>query len=190
MKLTSYLASITFLVIGLLCATQKLGSQTAAPPVQVTQDRYRTEITALREEIDVLKGKVPDQSHAMKDVAYHFSNLWFAGQKQNWPLAKFYLDETRSHLRWAVRIIPVRKTKAGDLDLKAILDGVDTTFLAAVDGAVAAHDLNKFTAAYKQTIEGCYSCHQAAEKPYLRLHIPEQPEVRIIDFDPNSNPPE
>ena len=75
---------------------------------------------------------VPDQSHAMKDVGYHFSNLWFAGQKQNWPLAKFYLDETRSHLRWAVRIIPVRKTKAGDLDLKGILDAVDNTLLAQI----------------------------------------------------------
>ncbi len=33
--------------------------------------------------------------------------------KQNWPLANYYLDETLSHLRWAVRIHPVRKTKAG-----------------------------------------------------------------------------
>ena len=62
------------------------------------------DIAALKAEIERLKGMVPDQSHAMKDVAYHFTNLWFAGQKQNWPLADFYLSETRSHLHWAVRI--------------------------------------------------------------------------------------
>jgi hypothetical protein len=44
----------------------------------------------------------------MKD-AYHFANLWFAGQKANWPLAEFYWSETRYHLRWAMRIVPVRK---------------------------------------------------------------------------------
>jgi len=26
---------------------------------------------------------LPDQSHAMTDVGYHFANLWFAGDKEN-----------------------------------------------------------------------------------------------------------
>src|SRR5437867_2659829 len=37
---------------------------------------------------------------------------------------------------------------------------------------------------YRRTLEGCYSCHKAADKPYLRPRIPEQPESRIINFDP------
>jgi hypothetical protein len=188
MKLTRYHALLALLLSGFLCAIVRSASQSATPSNQPGPDAYRSEVAALRAELDALKAKAPDQSHAMKDVAYHFSNLWFAGQKQNWPLAKFYLDETRSHLRWAVRIIPVRKTKAGDLDLKGILDGVDSSFLTAVDRAVSAADLNGFTTAYRQTLEGCYSCHTAAEKPYLRLHIPEQPEARMIEFAPTSTP--
>jgi hypothetical protein len=94
----------------------------------------KAEIMQLKAEIEQLKGRTPDQSHVMKDVGYHFANLWFAGQQQNWPLATFYLTETRSHLKWAVRIIPVRKTQAGEID--------------------------------------------------LRPHIPAQPEVQIIHFDP------
>src|ERR1043166_5164556 len=86
-----------------------------APKPATSPDDLKTELAAI-------KGKLPDQSHAMKDVGYHFANLWCAGQQENWPLARFYLDETRSHLRWAVRIIPVRKVKAGDLELKGILD--------------------------------------------------------------------
>ncbi len=35
------------------------------------------------------------QSHAMIDVDYHFSNLWFAAQNANWPLAASYLNETK-----------------------------------------------------------------------------------------------
>ncbi len=138
----------------------------------------------LQTELAAIKGKLPDQSHAMKDVGYHFANLWFAGQKKNWPLARFYLDETRSHLRWAVRIIPVRKVKAGDLELKGILDAVDGTFLSAVQKAIEEQDAAKLANAYSQTLTGCYSCHQAAEKPYLRLQIPDRPEAPIINFDP------
>ena len=71
------------------------------------------ELATLKAEVERLKGLVPDQSHAMKDVGYHFANLWFAAEKKNWPLADFYASETRSHLRWAVRIIPVRKDPQG-----------------------------------------------------------------------------
>ena len=79
-------------------------------------------------ETNSLDGRLPDQAHAMADVGYHFANLWFAADKQNWPLANYYLGETRSHLRWAVRIHPVRQTKAGEVDLKGILDAVDKEF--------------------------------------------------------------
>src|SRR6266404_3334793 len=57
-------------------------------------------------ETNSLDGHLPDQAHAMADVGYHFANLWFAADKQNWPLANYYLGETRSHLKWAVRIHP------------------------------------------------------------------------------------
>src|SRR5262245_9755402 len=154
---------------------------TAAKPVDPT-----SELAALRAELEQLKGKVPDQSHVMKDVGYHFANLWFAGQKRNWPLARFYLDETRSHLKWAVRIIPVRKTKAGDLELRGILEAVDNSMLSEIQKSIQSEDYAKFTNAYRLSLEGCYSCHKASEKPYLRVQIPEQPEARIINFDPEA----
>ena len=87
-------------------------------------------------------------------------------------------------MKWAVRVIPVRKTKGGDLDLRVILDALDRTVLADTQKAIDARDPEAFTKAYQQTLAGCYSCHTAAEKPYLRPKIPEQPEARIIDFEP------
>ena len=188
-----------FLAFSLLCLSLGAGivvlrirsvaqPQPVSPPVKPTDPT--NEVTALRAEIELLKGKVPDQSHAMKDVGYHFANLWFAGQKKNWPLAKFYLDETRSHLKWAVRIIPVRKTKAGDVDLRGILEAVDNTLLSELQQAIEKQDARKFGESYRQTIVGCYSCHKASEKPYLRPQIPEQSETRIINFDPQAKWPE
>ena len=133
----------------------------------------------------------PDQSHAMVDVGYHFANLWFAADKENWPLAKYYLEETRSHLNWAVRIHPVRTTKAGgEVDLKGILQAIDNSFLSEIDGAITNKDTAKFKTAYRQTLEGCYACHKACEKSFLRPQIPSAPSVSILNFDPNATWPE
>jgi hypothetical protein len=135
-------------------------------------------------------GGLRDQAHAMVDVGYHFANLWFAADKRNWPLADYYLGETRSHLRWAVRIHPVRKTKAGaEVDLNGILDAVDNSFLAEVGKAIENKDAANFETAYIHTLEGCYACHKACEKPFLRLKIPSAASVSILGFDPNATWP-
>src|SRR5215211_4607466 len=98
-------------------------------------------VAALRAEVERLKAMAPDQSHVMADVGYHYANLWFAARAGNWPLAEFYVSETKSHLRWAVRIIPVRKDAAGhDVDLRSILDPNETSSLKDVQDAVTATD--------------------------------------------------
>jgi len=136
-------------------------------------------------------GLLPDQSHAMADVGYHFANLWFAADKENWPLAKYYLEETRSHLNWAVRLHPVRTTKAGSqVDLKGILQAIDNSFLTEIDSAITNKDASAFKTAYQQTLEGCYACHKACEKSFLRPQIPAAPGVSILNFDPNATWPQ
>lgn len=150
------------------------------------------EIAVLRAEIEHLKTLVPDQAHAMEDVGYHFANLWFAASEANWPLADFYLAETRSHLRWAVRIRPVRQSQAGDVDLQAILDAVDKTdgvMLSALKTAIDRHDPPAFRTAYRQTIAGCYACHVASEKPFIRPQIPLTLAEHIINLDPEATWP-
>jgi hypothetical protein len=156
-------------------------TRTAEPAPSAT-----AEIAALQAEVARLKGIVPDQSHAMKDVGYHFANLWFAGKKQNWPLADFFWVESRSHLRWAVRIIPVRKDPQGnDIKLSEILEPIEKSALEDLHKAISEKNGEKFEAAYKQMLDSCYSCHLAAGKPYLRLQIPQQPEAPIIKFEPS-----
>ena len=157
-------------------------AQEAAPP--------SNQIATLQAEVERLKKIVPDQSHAMQDVEYHFTNLWFAAHQSNWPLAQFYLSETRSHLRWAVRIIPVRKDSAGkEIRLEDILQAVENSPLKQLEEAVKAKDHEKFVASYEFMLTSCYACHKAADKPYLRQRIPDHPATTIINFDPNATWP-
>lgn len=167
-----------------LSHSQNAPSASAASPPP-TRAEGADEIAALRAAVDRLKGLVPDQAHAMKDVGYHYANLWFAAQAGNWPLAEFYWGETRSHLRWAVRIIPVRKNLKGEeVRLQEILDPIEQTTLEGVHQAIAAKDQRQFREAYTRMLDSCYACHVASDKPYLRLQIPEQPEAPIIRFAP------
>jgi hypothetical protein len=146
-------------------------------------DAKEDDVGALKAEVARLKGMVTDQSHVMADVSNHYCNLWFAGQAENWPLAQFYCDETRSHLKWAVRVIPVRKDREGrEVDLRAILDALEQTTLKDLDAAVKSGQKEKFTAAYKAQLENCMACHRASSKEYIKLHVPERPDAGMVEF--------
>ena len=70
---------------------------------QPKAETSKIDLVALNSDVARLKDIIPSNSHLMQDVGFHYNNLWFAGQKKNWPLATFYYDETRSHIRWLLR---------------------------------------------------------------------------------------
>jgi hypothetical protein len=151
---------------------------------QQAQGQPAVTLETLAAEIETLKGRLPDQAHAMVDVGYHFANLWFSGQHENWKLAEFNLAETKSHLRWAVRIIPKRKVGEQEVDLQAILQSLENAPLAQLAEAIAAQDKPAFEKAYRFTLESCYACHKASDKAFIRPQIPASPDVHVLNFDP------
>jgi hypothetical protein len=176
---------IAGLLIGFLCALVMRHAESASFGADPAAPAKVDELAALKADVARLKAVVPDQSHAMMDVAYHYSNLWSAGQSQNWPLAQFYCDEFRSHLRWAVRIIPMRKDREGrEVDLVGILGALEQSSLKDLDQAVKAKDKGKFTVAYRAQLENCMACHRAASKEYIRLRVPERADAGMVEFAP------
>ena len=164
-----------------------------ATPVVHAQQVSKTvapELSSVQAEVERLKSIVPDQAHAMKDVDYHFTNLWFAGKDGNWPLADFYWKETMSHLKWAVRIIPVRKDNAGqEIKLEEILQAIEMTPSMQMGEVVKKQEAEKFEPTYRYLLEGCYLCHKASDKPFLKPQIPERPATSIMNFDPKATWP-
>ena len=140
-------------------------------------DAAPSALEALQKQVEELSNlAVRTQSHVMIDVEYHFSNLWFAAQNGQWDLAAFYLRETGSHLRWTVRIRPVRSVRGGgSVDLRPFEQSIEQNAFAAIETAIEHEDSAGFEAAYEQTLNQCYACHQAAGLSYLRPHIPDRP---------------
>jgi len=141
-------------------------------------------IAQLEARLKKLEGLVPNQPTVMTHVAYHFTNLWFAAERQNWPLAEYYLGEVRSNLKWAVRVRPVRPGPSGDVNVAGIAEAVDNTELTELQNAIHGKQTKAFVQAYDETLIACAACHQAIGKPYLRPQRPGSPEAQVINFDP------
>jgi hypothetical protein len=174
-------------MLAVLVAMASVAVGRNAPAPAAVQSPARDELEA---RIKALEALLPSQSHMMADVGGHFANLWFAGTAENWPLADFYLNETRSHLGWAVRRIPIRKDSKGrDINLTAILQAFENSELTRLKRTIDGKDKADFQKVYKESLTVCYSCHQAADKPYLRPRVPAEPETRIMNFDPKADWP-
>jgi hypothetical protein len=176
-------AIVAVLSLFLVAGTSGCERSSPAAPADATSE-------ALAARVKALEDLLPSQSHMMADVGDHFTNLWFAGRAGNWPLADFYLGETKSHLRWAVRRIPVRKDNRGqDVNLVNILEAFENSQLTRLKQAIDRKERSGFESVYKESLTACYSCHKAADKPYLRPQIPEHPASRIMNFDPRADWP-
>jgi hypothetical protein len=194
-KRVRFLASITIIAAAALIVSVRARAPFAQPKdAGPTAPAMAPAVAAptTDDQLKQMRGLLTDQAHVMMDVGYHFSGVWLATQQRNWPLARFYLDETRSHLHWAVRVRPVRKVSTGDeISLGNILEALESEGgpLHLLKAAIESKDQKKAQAAYRTMLEGCYACHKASEKPFLRLKIPSH-LGDIINFDPAAKWPQ
>jgi hypothetical protein len=136
-----------------------------------------------------LKSVLPTQSHTMKDVGDQWINLWFAVQRKNWQLARFFFDQGRQLIRWTLAIRPERQLPppaGGTVNLRGLFTPMDMSTFAALQLAIEDEDHEAFTAAYKESLTACHSCHTAVQMPYLRPTIPTVPPSTILSLDPVS----
>ena len=162
-----------------------------APAVQAPAPRPPVKPAEVPAEVTRLRDLVPGQSLGMSDVGNQYTSLWFAARRKNWPLATYFLNETRNRLRWVVRISPTRKGSDGKItDVQGILDGIETSSMAMLKESIDKKDAVRFVAAYKTMLESCYSCHKAVEKPFLRPMVPVAPVQMVINTNPAAKWPE
>jgi hypothetical protein len=133
---------------------------------------------------------IPSLLHMMTDDGDHFTNLWFAGRADNWPLADLDLSETKSHPPWAVRRILIRKdSQIRDINLGSILEAFENSQLTRSKTEIAGKDEVGLEKVYKERLSICYSCRQAVDKPYLRPQLPKELASPGMNFDLKANWP-
>jgi hypothetical protein len=123
---------------------------------------------------------------AMKVVDYHTTCLWFAGKAENWPLADFYWEQILLHMRRSAQSDPGRKSTPQQAKLAEALKTIEGSPSMKVDEAIRKKDLRSFNLTYRNLLQGCYDCHKAAGKPFLRPRMPLPPFQSIITVDPKA----
>ena len=161
------------------------------PAAIAQQNSPQVTPATMQADVARLKDITPPFSHPMIDVAMFAANLWFAGDRKNWPLANYYLGELRNRLGWEVRLNPSPKGADGNpVDMKNIFDGIDTGSLTKLKAIIAMKDSKQFAAEYKNLLEDCYSCHKTAGRPYLRPMVPVAGPQPILNLDPGATWPQ
>jgi hypothetical protein len=184
------LHAIVVLACGLAVGTVVRGQ--APAPAGRAATEPPPDLKTLQADLERLKALVPSNSHIMMDVQWHWTNLWFAGQAKNWPLALYQFNEARGHIQWLIKKSPIIRSSGPnreDVDIEGIFGGIDTSSLADVKTAIDMKDGVKFAAAYKTMLESCYSCHKSVGRPYIRPMIPKTQSQSIMNMDPNADWP-
>jgi hypothetical protein len=149
------------------------------------------ELATIQADLAHLKEIAPPASHPMVDVGMFAANLWFAGQKKNWPLANYYLGEMRNRMRWEVHLNPGPKRADGTIvDMQSVFDGVDNGTLTSVKKTIQTKDSKQFVVEYKHLLEDCYSCHMTIGRPYLRPMVPISGPQPVVNLDPDATWPQ
>ena len=184
------LIGVLLLVIGTL-----IGANLPAVSAQQREGRRGQPLPTLEQlpqEVATLRQLIPTNSTIMMDVQWHWTNLWWAGKKRNWPLAQYYFNESRGHIQQLVRKNPtIRNQDTGmDVELQGIFDGIDTSSLAMVKDSIAKKDGLGFEKNYKTMLESCYSCHKSVGRPYIRPQMPTAQVQAMVNMDPNATWPQ
>ena len=186
----NWMRSLQWLVMGAILGGLFVSSW-EHPATSAQQNNPQANPATMQADLAHLNDLIPPHSHPMVEAGMFAANLWFAGEKKNWPLAGYYLNETRNRIRWEVHLNPGPKGADGKpVDMQSIFDGIDNGTLPLVRKAIEGKDGKEFAGEYKRLLEDCYSCHKAAARPYLRPMVPVSGAQPIINLDPAATWPQ
>ena len=191
--MTQRFVLLAFVLVSGLALGASLHAQPQAPAGRAAAaPAAPPDLKTLAADVERLKSLVPSNSHIMMDVQWHWTNLWFAAQAKNWPLATYQFNEARGHMQWLIKKSPMIRSSGPDreqVDIEGIFGGIDTGSLADVKAAIEAKDVGKFAQTYRTMLENCYSCHKAVGRPYIRPMIPKTQAQSIMNVDPTADWP-
>jgi hypothetical protein len=102
-------------------------------------------------------------SGTMVEVAYRYSELYWAGRDGNWDYAAYQAEHIAEALELGFERRPSRAASGGPF--------VDHS-LPAVIAAIEARDADAFTARFGELTASCNACHRAEDVAYINIVPP------------------
>jgi hypothetical protein len=106
------------------------------------------------------------------------TKLGLAGQQGNWPYAQYELSELRNAFARVARTIPIYR----NIDMSAVIAGLTTEPLTAVERAIKAEDVRQFKTAYAALTTACNACHLSQDHAPVVIRVPATNPYPDQDF--------
>jgi hypothetical protein len=106
------------------------------------------------------------------------TKLGLAGQEGNWPYAQYELSELRNAFGRVARTIPIYR----NIDMTAVIAGLTTEPLLAVEQAIKAQDVRQFNTAYAGLTTACNACHLSQDHAPVVIRVPHTNPYPDQDF--------
>lgn len=139
-----------------------------------------SKVTALDKHLTEVQ---PGVGEIMGVIQQHHAKLYYAGTKENWPLAAYELNEIRENLDGVTQFYP-GKFKDVQAPLSELIPTMTKASIAGVQEAIQQKDEKSFLKAYQVLSESCSSCHTAANDPFIKIRTPAAGMFSDQDFAP------
>lgn len=100
----------------------------------------------------------------MVEVGYRFTELYWAGQDQNWDYAKYQVEKLRVAIENGTERRPKRSASA-----QMIFPAIDNLELA-----ISKRSNQNFRQGFNQLCATCNACHTAEQVPFFKVAIPDR----------------
>jgi len=110
-----------------------------------------------------VEGQLRGMDVTMWEIGYRFTELYHAGQDQNWGYADYQFEKIAHALRFGLERRPARAESAAPFVEEV---------LPAVEELVSRHEPESFMRGMEQLRAGCMQCHVAEEVPHFTVAFP------------------
>lgn len=153
------------------CAQQQNASSNAV---------LESKVASLEQQVNNSK---PGPGEIMGVIEQHHAKLYYAGTRQDWPLAAYELNEIQESLDDAMQLYP-DKFKNVSVPLPQIIPSMTRGSIAGVRQAIQEKDEKSFVQAYQTLSKSCSSCHAAENHPFIKIQTPAAGMFSDQDFAP------
>jgi hypothetical protein len=106
--------------------------------------------------------------------------LALGGSQRNWPYATYELHELEEAFERTARTWPQWQS----VPIADMIETVTKPPIAAVAQAIRDGDIERFNVAFKQLTDACNTCHQAANRAFIVIRVPELSSFPDQDLQP------
>lgn len=127
----------------------------------------------LENRVKTLASIQPGLGTVMHEMAYRFTNIYWAANGGNWRLAQYQLKE----LLEAQEVGEITRPQHA-----AMLKANEKTYLAPLDQAIEKQDIQQFNHRFSAAVNGCNACHTALGYGFIQFKLSKLPKQEFLDF--------